>query len=417
MSKSQTTHPYCASDEMHSKLMNENPNFKEQYEATHAYLKQHHINNYKTVVTGTGTEYHVPVVVHVIHTGGLVGSIYNPSDASIISFINHINDGFANLNDEPAVSGTYNSVNIPIRFYLAQRDELSSCSATTGINRFNNAGNATYVASGVGSPGISDASLKSLIHWNDLDYYNIYIVNKIDGVDGNCAPCTYTAGYAQYPVLGGSKTDGMVVLATQVSVTSTVFIHEMGHGFDLKHPFEGGGSGVCPANGNCVTDNDEVCDTDPIQLDFACNPSGNNPCTGTNWNLSTTQFNYMSYFGCTDRFTAGQAIRVNDAIGLVRTGYKNSAGLDAPPSSLPISITAPTYNSANAGNTFGMGPIYVKLNAIEYTSSSYTFEGAGSVFYVDHTCNQSTTLIKGTSYPITVKTQINAQKVRVYFTA
>lgn len=412
--KAQQALPLCGHSRFQEELMRD-PVYKAQYEATKEFLKTKNLENYKTVNGSGGTEYHIPVVVHVIHTGGAVGSNYNPTDAAIQAFISHINEGFSNTNDVAAVPGTFNSVATPLRFYLAQRDELANCSATTGINRIDLSSNATYVASGVGSPGITDATLKSVIHWNDLDYYNVYIVNKIDGENGYTTSGSYTAGYAYYPVIGGNSLDGMVVLAQQVNFTNSVFIHEMGHSFNLIHPFEGGDASNCPANANCLSDNDEVCDTDPIRLTFACNPTtGNNPCTGSPWTSSTIQFNYMAYNGCTDRFTAGQVVRVNDVISNIRTAYRNSAGVDAPPSALPTSITPCTFNAANAGNNFNMGPVYVGLNAIEYNSKGYSFEGAGDIHYVDHTCNQSTTLIQGAVYPVSVKTSLNAQKVRIY---
>jgi hypothetical protein len=404
---------HCGTSDLHQRLLNSDPDYAQRYAKTKDFIRSLKPGQYKTVINGSNTEYHIPCVVHVIHTGGAVGTNYNPTDAAIQNFITHINEGFSNTNDVASVPGTFNSQNTTLRFYLAQRDELNSCSATTGINRVNNSSNATYVASGVGTPGITDNALKSIVHWNDLDYYNIYIVNRIDGEDGYTTVGSFTAGYAYYPLVGGYNLDGMVVLAQQVSVTSSTFIHEVGHSFNLIHPFEGGNATTCPANTDCNTDNDEVCDTDPCRLVFTCNPSGSNPCTGTAYSASTIQFNYMSYFGCTDRFTAGQVTRMNNVIDNIRTGYKNSGGVDAPVA-LPTFITAPTFGAANVNNNAGMGPTYVKVNTIEYTSNGYTSEGNGFVHYVDHTCNQATTLIKGNTYPITVKTELNSQKVAVY---
>lgn len=406
--------PICGSSEIHQQAMKHDARYQESYDKTKEFLKTLKPNQYKTVVNGSNTEYHIACVVHVMHTGGAVGSNYNPSDAAIQNFLNHINEGFNNTNDVATVPGTYNSVNTPLRFYLAQRDELTNCSATTGINRVNMNTNATYVSSGVGTPGISDASLKSVVHWNDLDYYNIYIVNRINGEDGYTSSGTYTAGYAYFPLSGGYYLDGMVVLAQQVGSTNSTFIHELGHGFNLLHTFEGGNETTCPTNTNCATDNDEVCDTEPYRLIFTCNPSGTNPCTSTNYSTTQVQFNYMSYNGCTDRFTSGQLSRMNDVINNIRTGYKNSSAVDAPSGSLPTSISAPTYTTTNIGNNFDMGPSYVKVNTIEYTSNGYSNEGIDGTYYVDHTCNQSTSLIKNTAYPITVKTKLNAQKVAVY---
>ena len=410
----QEKHATCGADDYHQHLYDGNAQYRASYDETKAYLSKLKINNYKTVTTTSGTEYHVPVVVHVLHTGLAVGTNYNPSVATINALIAQINNGFANTFNDPATAGTFNSVNIPIRFYLAQRDE-NGCVATTGINRVNMSGNATYVASGVsrGGPGVTDAVVKAQGSWNDLNYYNIYIVNKINGEDGYTTTGSYTAGYASYPVLGGNSSDGMVCLAfSAAQATSTTFIHEMGHGFNLAHTFEGGNTTTCPSNTNCNTDNDEVCDTEPMRNSFTCNPTGNNPCTGAAW--AGGQWNYMAYNGCTDRFTAGQSTRVMSALNDVRTGYKNSAGIDAPPASLPTAITAPPYTAANANNNFNMGPRRVQFNAIDFTSNGYSFEGTGYVHYRNNTCNQATTVLAGNTYALTVNTQGNNQDCRVY---
>ena len=319
----QDRHAGCATDDIHKNLYATDADYRARYDQTQKILKEKKIKNYKTVTTVSGTEYHVPVVVHVMHTGGAIGSNYNPTVATINALIAQINNGFANTYDNSSVSGTFNSVDIPIRFYLAQRDD--ACAATTGINRVN-VTNASYIANGVGTGGMTDAALKSLIYWNDLDYYNIFIVSQINGEDGYTTTGSFTAGYAYYPVDGGNyEQDGMVCLAySAASATSTVFIHELGHGFNLKHTFDGGSTTTCPSNTTCASDNDEVCDTEPMQQSFTCNPTGNNPCTSSPY--TGGQWNYMSYNSCADRYTAGQSTRVMAVIDDIRTSYKNSAG-------------------------------------------------------------------------------------------
>lgn len=404
----------CETENIHQEAYSKDARYRANYDKTKALLREKGISRYKTVTTMSGTEYHIPVVVHIIHSGGATGTIYNPSDAQINSFIARINSGFNNTLDHSSVPGTYNSLDIPLRFYLAQRNE-TGCVATTGINRIDFSTNATYVASGVrrsaANPGVADATIKSLDHWNDLNYYNIYVVNKINGNDGTFG--SYIAGYAKYPTLGGDNQEGMVVLATITSsTTSTTPIHELGHAFNLIHTFQGGGTSSCATNTSCATQGDGVCDTEPIYQSIPCGPTGNNPCTGVAY--TGTQHNYLTYTSCRDRFTPGQSARMISAIDNIRTSYKNSAGIDAPPASLPTAIAPPTYTTANAGNTFNMGPMYLKLNSIEHTSDSYSYEGAGSVHYKDNTCNQSTYLVAGTTYPTSVKTETNPQKVRIY---
>jgi hypothetical protein len=404
---------HCGTSQLHQQLLQQDPNYAAQFNKTKAYLHRTKLDHSKTVINGLNTEYHIPCVVHVIHTGAAVGTNYNPTDAAIQAFLDHVNNGFSNANDVGSVPGTFNSVNTPFRFYLAKRNDISTCVSTTGINRIDNSSNATYVSAGVGTGGITDASLKSLVHWNENDYYNIYIVNKINGEDGYTTVGGFTAGYAYYPLLGGYSLDGMVVLAHQVSATNSTFIHELGHAFNLIHPFEGGTTSTCPTNGDCTQENDEVCDTDPIREIYTCNPSGNNPCTSIPYASTGIQFNYMSYYGCTDRFTAGQLSRMTDVINDIRTGYKNSGAVD-PVVALPTAITAPTINPANATNSAGMGPTSVKFNTIDYTSNGFTTEYTGYTHYMDRTCNQATTVLVGNTYPITVKTDLNPQKVAVY---
>ncbi len=407
----QEKHAICGTDDIHQNLNKTDGRYQNGYNETRAFLAKNKINKYKTVTTAAGTEYHVPVVVHVMHTGGAIGSNYNPSVATINALIAQINNGFANTFDDASIAGTFNGVNIPIRFYLAQRSD--ACAASTGINRVQ-VTNAAYVANGVGTGGMSDGALKALSYWNDLDYYNIYIVSKINGEDGYTTVGSYTAGYAYYPQLGGSyEQDGMVCLAfAAANPTSTTFIHELGHGFDLAHTFQGQSGSTCPPNGNCSADNDEICDTEPMLASFSCNPSGNNTCTSAPY--AGGQWNYMSYNGCTDRFTAGQSARIMGILNSVRTSYKNSAGIDPPPAALPTVIAGPTINPANSSSNTDMGPEYVGFNSIDHTSKGFSFEGSGYNVYIDNTCNQSTTILKDNSYSLTVETSGNTQKAVAY---
>lgn len=412
----QNKHAICGTDKHHTNLYSQSPQYKEAYDETKALLAKNRIDNYKTVSTNSGTEYHVPCVVHVLHTGGAIGSSYNPSITTINALITQINNGFANTFNNTSIAGGFNGTNIPIRFYLAQRDE-TACTPTTGINRVNMSSNGTYVSGGVrrstNQPGVTDATIKAQGSWNDLNYFNIYIVNKINGEDGFTSTGSYVAGYANYPVLGGISSDGMVCLSYSAGqATSTTFIHEMGHCFNLAHTFNGGSTTACPSNANCASSNDEVCDTEPMLASFSCNPSGNNPCTSAPY--AGGQWNYMGYNGCTDRFTAGQITRVMSTLNNVRTSLKNSAGIDPPPTSLPTAITAPAYTTTNNGNNFNMGPRKVVFNAIEHTSNGYSFEGVGYQHYRDNICNQSTTVVAGATYALNVLTSGNPQDCSVY---
>ena len=82
----------CGFDIVHQKQLKENPAYRKQTEEQDKW-----ISNYIQRQSGLqrdqsmAVQYTIPVVVHVIHTGGAVGTIYNPSDANIQNAINYLN--------------------------------------------------------------------------------------------------------------------------------------------------------------------------------------------------------------------------------------------------------------------------------------------------------------------------------------
>lgn len=277
--------------------------------------------------------YTIPVAVHVIHTGGPVGSIYNPADAQIKGALDYLNAVY-----NGSYPGTQGVGDLQIQFVLAQRDP--NCNPTNGINRVDGSGIAGYSSGGVNASttlGTNEINVKNLSRWDPTQYYNIWIVDKIDGNDGTSGQ--FIAGFAYFPGAPASL-DGIIMLATQMVTGQKTLPHEIGHAFNLYHPFEGStGNAVCPANTNCTTQGDQVCDTDPITynynsgtgvIDFSCR-SGTNTCTGTPYS-SNTESNYMNYTNCYTLFTAGQKARMlASAAGPFRSGLSTSPG-GTPPS-------------------------------------------------------------------------------------
>jgi hypothetical protein len=278
----------------------------------------------------TGPTYTIPVVVHIIHTGGAVGTIYNPTDAQIQSAIDYLNSVY---------NGTYSTLSggvgdLGIQFVLAKRDP--NCNPTTGIDRTDGSGLANYAASGVrtstSNPGTDEINVKNLVRWDPTQYYNVWVVDKINGADGTSGQ--FIAGFAYFPGASASL-DGIIMLATQMVSGQKTLPHEIGHAFGLYHPFEGSTDlTICPVNSNCSLDGDQVCDTDPISeninsgtgvVDFTCR-SGNNTCTGTNYSINT-ESNYMNYTNCYTLFTAGQKARMlAAAAGTYRSSLTTSLG-------------------------------------------------------------------------------------------
>lgn len=259
-----------------------------------------------------GTDYVIPVVVHVIHTGGAIGSIYNPDEADINEAIDILNGVWNGSFPGMTPPGSGVAGDMQIQFAMAQR--TPSCGATNGIVRYDASGISAYVANGVNSQnnnGLPDADLKALSHWPGANYYNIYIVNKIDGWDGTMGGGI--AGYAYFPG-APENLDGTVVLATQIA-NEKVLAHELGHALNLYHTFEGStDEDDCPPNANCETDNDRVCDTDPVSLHTDCR-TGTNGCNGMAYSI-LTENNVMGYTNCTTLFTSGQKDRAQAAMML-----------------------------------------------------------------------------------------------------
>lgn len=406
----------CGADEANKKLKSSDPNFAKSVAAFDLSWSKKMIGSSSAYLTFTpaGYVYEVPVVIHVVHTGGTVGSNYNPTDGRLDSMINYVNQTFAATWPSYPDSSS-GGVRIPLKFVLAKR--TPTCGSTTGILRVNGSSVTGYTTYGAGSSsGPTDAQIMALSRYPYTDYYNIYIVNKIDGVDGYPPfSGSFTAAYAYFAGATGNI-DGTICLASQAKAGNTTLVHELGHAFNLYHTFEGDAGGTtCPPNVNCNTDGDLICDTEPHKRSAIyaswCPPSDANPCTG-GASYNNVQHNIMDYTNCPpNRFTAGQRTRMMDALLNMRAGLTTSAGLIASPVTPVVSATC-VPGIANPGNFFQAGPLQVKFVDFNMISSSYY--GDGNKEYIDHACTQQATVYAGSSHTITITTRTNPQKVRVY---
>lgn len=358
--------------------------------------------------TSSGYVYEIPMVVHVLHTGGAVGTSYNPDSTKIAQMVDYLNNAYAAVSPFPDT--TSGGCRIPLKFVLAKRTPTGT--ATNGIVRINASslsGYTTYGANAATSSGVDPQIIMNFSRWNPADYFNVYCVNKIDGND--LYSTGGIAGFAYFP--GYPSLDGMIVAASQVKSGSTTVAHEFGHAFSLYHTFEGDADGTaCPSTSSCTTTGDLICDTEPhIRESSAypstwCPPSGaTNSCTGLPYN--NVQYNIMDYTTCPpNRFTAGQRTRVLNTLNNERTGFKTSFGLLAPTSTVTTACT-PTATSSG----YNIGPYIVDFNGINvWTGDSY-MEGAT---YIDHSYTQQSFVTRGTAYTINITTAVNKQIVKVF---
>jgi hypothetical protein len=411
---------YCGFDIKHQQLLSSDPGYAQRVQEMNAQWSVQSFlqNNLGQLVAddlnGNGKVYEVPVVLHVMHTGGAVGTIYNPSDATLIAMIDYLNKSFAAMwvGYPDSMSG---GTHVPIRFVLAQRAE--NCGATNGITRTNASAilGADYTNNGVElstSNGVPELNLKNLDRWDYNNYYNIWIVNRIDGADGTVG--AFTAGYAYLPFPVVSATlDGTVMLATQATINEITLVHEMGHAFGLYHVFEGGTTSVCPPNANCNTDGDLICDTDPqMQSTFNC-PSGINPCTGTPFGGAVR--NFMDYSSCQDRFTMGQRDKMVNTMEVYRRNFIGA--LAGQPINSPIVPVCSSPTVTMAGNSFNAGPRRVRIKEgplalLDFNSGGYNDEG--NQHYIDRSCHQGASLNAGDVDTILITAGTGTQNVIVY---
>ncbi len=344
--------PPCGFDDVHNRLMARDPDYARKVLENDVALREY-ITAHPELRSSNRPEaaYIIPVVVHVMHTGGAVGTIYNPSDAQITGAIDYLNQVFAGT--YPGMtppSGGSSVVDLEIQFALAQR--TPSCGATNGINRVDASSLPNYSAFGVNvnnSNGCPELTLKNFSRWDPANYYNIWIVNKLDGADGTSGQ--FIAGFAYFPG-ASSSLDGTVMLATQMMAGEKTLPHEIGHALNLYHPFQGSSNNTqCPTNSNCATDGDRICDTDPISnnynagtglYSFACR-TGANSCASPNSYSINTESNFMSYTNCYTLFTTDQKARVQAAMTLAsRSGLVDPSNLALVPCGTTINFSQAT---------------------------------------------------------------------------
>ncbi len=355
-SKAQTA--ICGFDAIRKQMLEKNPGYREQEMRNEAGI-QKQLRKMEAlsrkVINGTDTIYEIPVVIHVMHTGGAVGSKYNPGDAKLLEMMDYLNQSYAAT--WPAYSGVGNGgTRVPIRFVLARR--TPDCQATDGIIRVDASGVPNYTSGGIKAKrntSASEEAVKAVSIWPANSYFNLWVVNKIDGEDGYNPTATYIAGYALRPIAPGYR-DGMVILASTAKAGNKVLPHEIGHSLGLLHTFEGSGpdGDSCPLNANCEEQGDKVCDTDPTRLMYNC-PSGINPCTNQPWNGQQT--NFMAYTNCTDQtFTPGQRDRMVAVLLELRPGLLTSMGLQAPDTATIKPASCKPTTIVNINNDDWAGP-------------------------------------------------------------
>ncbi len=315
----------CATARLHGERLRTDPEYRERMQSAEDRIRK----EMTAARDRADAAYTLPVVVHVIHLGEAVGDRINISDAQIRSAIGILKDTFRK---REGTSGDGGGADTRIDFCLAVRDP--SDRPSDGIVRFDassvGTGDASYADFGVGFDGANGASLetiKGLSRWDPGRYYNIYVVKEINGGGlGGVTAFPFSADESLGTVIAHDK---FGTVGTAADSTGRTLTHELGHGLNLYHTFQGDDGGTrCPADAECGATSDCVADTPPhIRSDFDCPAGQPNPCTPGAL-LGEVVHNYMDFSGddCQDEFTAGQGDRMRAAIDAERPGLIASDG-------------------------------------------------------------------------------------------
>ena len=299
------------------------------------------------------TDVTIPVVVHIIHSGGTD----NISDRQINSAIDQLNTDYQKLNADTVDTLPFfqaRAASLGFRFRLAKKDPNGNC--TTGITRH-------YAPNLVNDD--QSGSVQSLVIWDRMRYLNIWIVATIGTPTAGGG---FVLGYSNLPQNSTSIHDGFVArndwfgnqgTSSPARAKSRTATHEIGHYFGLLHPW--GNNNTPEVPGYCF-DTDYVSDTPQTNGTFSCNLAYS-PCTDASTTLPilANVQNIMDYASCPTMFTQGQKTLMRNVLATspVRIGLTTQTNLVATgtndgyvaPDCAPIAAFAPTSNASVCVNT------------------------------------------------------------------
>lgn len=234
----------------------------------------------------------IPVVFHVFNSSGASAIPMS----QIQSALDKANEDFNLQNSDAAtIDPLFDPLKagLNVKFVLAKLDPNGQ--ATTGVN---------YYPTQSGFGGINMNNTVASYAWDNYKYVNIYVMRDLynDGVTNNSGVAWYPDNWMSNNNLARVVYNDLYLGNSGTSVASgefqSVFTHELGHFFNLKHTFENG----------CAGAGDDVGDTPPTTGSVGCSNAWD--CGGY-----TNGENYMDYNStCYKMFTKGQIQRVKDAL-------------------------------------------------------------------------------------------------------
>ena len=289
---------YCTTHKKLQELLLD-PEFRKQYEEEDAQFRREEAR-YKSSGRKRGTVYTIPVVFHVLHSGG----VENISDEQIFDALAILNRDFRLQNaDAKSVHPDFSSLpsDVEIEFKMATIAPDGTC--FRGITR-------TYTTDTTTNGSKQVALIKAgndvyRGEWTGNKYMHIFICKALGGA----------AGYTYRPYGNGSlMTNAIWILPVYVgsigtsnAIKSRALTHEVGHWLNLMHTW---GPNNNPGNSASCNDpvQDQVDDTPPTMGVTSCKLD--EKTCGPRANVE----NYMDYSYCNRMFTPGQVDRMRVAL-------------------------------------------------------------------------------------------------------
>lgn len=289
---------YCTTHKKLQELL-QDPEFRKQFEEEQVQFRREE-GKYKSSGRKRGTVLTIPVVFHVLHSGG----VENISDEQIYDALSIMNRDFRLQNeDAKTVHTDFKSLpsDVEIEFKMATKAPDGTC--FSGITR-----TFTTDTTSNGNKQVSLIKAGNDVfkgEWTGNKYLHFFICKYIGGA----------AGYTYRPWgTGSTMTNGIWILHTYVGsigtsnvIKSRALTHEVGHWLNLMHTWGGNNN---PGNTTSCNDlyQDEVDDTPPTIGVTRCNLNENS--CGPRANVE----NYMDYSYCNKMFTPDQVTRMRTAL-------------------------------------------------------------------------------------------------------
>jgi hypothetical protein len=354
MAQSQPVQRICATDEKAQQVFQTDPAARARYENTQRFLE----NQIQTVLNNrqqrTQAIVTIPVVVHIaIANPSLVTDVTVQRQLDTLNFYYGTQQPGDSLRVYTPFRTTYGRTEI--RFCLAQRTPFNT--STTGVTRTTTT--TTFTMSG-SHPNTVVAP------WDVTKYLNIWVVNFTDGTLGFAPfPGLYPVGSPNIGYVNDYRAfgSGEAYLYSLYNLGKTA-VHEIGHYFNLSHPWGNGGS-----NSSC-TGTDNCADTPPTAgPTFGCLASPVlNACSSIAPGIMNQ--NHMDYGddGCMFLFTVNQVTRMTAGLTSPdRSTLLTSNGCQpviGGPVNRDISVIAINNPDAECNGNFTPN-ITVKNNAVE----------------------------------------------------